>query len=139
MAAEPQPETTLNPEDGSLPYAYFNPETEGKLTWVCNKDSEGKITSVFCFDHGTHKDRQVRYLATEEEAQYMRDELIKAGWDKFVPPEITFNYPGEKEGKKLNRKQKRYLKKKLKRAQSRNPFRGSDLEVAATSVDGDTE
>jgi hypothetical protein len=115
-------ENMLNKEDDSLPYAYFNPETEGKLTWMCGPDSEGKLTSVFCFDHGTHKDKIPSYIPDIEKAKYMRNELIKAGWKKVIPPEITFTFPGEKEPRKMNRKEKRFLNKKVKNLNKKNPF-----------------
>ena len=115
-------ESILNREDDSLPYAYFNPENEGKLTWICNYDAEGKITSVFCYDFGTHKDRKIEYLPDMEKARYFREELIKNGWQKLVPPEVTFTFPGEKEPRKMNRKEKRFLQKQVKKMNKKNPF-----------------
>jgi hypothetical protein len=115
-------ECLLNREDDSLPYAYFNPETEGKLTWMCGEDAEGKITSVFCYDRGSSKDKQCQYLHSIEEARIIRTELIKSGWKKVVPPEITVTYPGQKDPQPLTRKQKRSLKRKVQQLNRRNPF-----------------
>jgi hypothetical protein len=115
-------ENIMNKEDGSLPYAFFNPETEGKLTWMCGYDAEQKITSVFCFDHGTHKDKVPNYVESIEKAEFMRQEIINSGWKKLTPPDITFTFPGEKEPRKMNRKERRYLDKKVKNMNKKNPF-----------------
>jgi len=116
-------QSLFNPEDGSLPFGYFDPKTEGKLFWICNYDAENNITSIVCYDHGTHQDKKIDYLNSIEDAEKMRDAIIKEGWDKLVPPKVTFNYPGEKEGKPLNRKQRRYLERKIKIMDKNNPYR----------------
>ena len=115
-------ESILNREDDSLPYAYFHPETDGKLTWICGPDSEGNITSVFCMDNGSTKDKKSEYIKNMDNAKFIRQELIKAGWKKLEAPEITFTFPGEKKSRKLNRKEKRFLKKKIKMMETTNPF-----------------
>jgi len=115
-------ESIMNKEDDSLPYAYFNPETEGKLSWVCGYDAEGNITSVFCFDYGTHKDKKTSYISDIEKVRYVREELIKNGWKKLAPPEVTFTFPGEKEPRTMTRKEKRFLQKKMKKMNKNNPF-----------------
>ena len=115
-------ESVMNKEDDTLPYAYFNPETEGKLTWICGEDAERKITSVFCFDHGTHKDKQTSYVPDMEKVRYIREELIKNGWRKLDPPEVTLTFPGEKEPRTMTRKEKRFLQKKIKNMNKKNPF-----------------
>ncbi len=116
-------EPILNKEDDSLPYGYLHPEHDGKLTWVCGEDQEGKITSIFCMDLGGYKDKKCEYLQDIEAARYIRHELIEAGWIKLKPPEITFTFPGDKEPRtSLNRKQKRYLQRKMKKMQKNNPF-----------------
>ncbi len=109
-------ESVLNPESGEIPYGFYSPESDGKVMWICNYDSQGKLTSVF--SHGN--DKRSKYLESAEEAKEIKDELIKAGWKKLIPPKITFTYPGKKEGSALNRKQKRYLRKQLKKFKS--PF-----------------
>lgn len=119
---EIQGECMVNKPDDTLPYSYFEPSQEGKLTWVCGEDADGKITSVFVYDFSTHKDRKIAYLKDIEEARFCRDELVKAGWQKLKTPEVTFTFPGEKEQKTLNRKQKRYLQRKVKKLQNQNPF-----------------
>ncbi len=124
-------ECLFNREEDKLPFALFSPETEGKLTWMCGQDAEGKITSVFCWDN---TDKRCQYLEDSEEsdangnskgidkAKFMRDSLIETGWKKLKPPEITFSYPGSNEKKPLTRRQKRALKRKLERMNKRNPF-----------------
>lgn len=123
MAKVIRGETDLNKDDNKLPFAYYNPQLEGKLTWVCGEDMDDKITSVFCFDYGTHKDKKPSYLKDLEQAKYLRDELVKEGWKKIKNPEITFSMPGQKDGKPLNRKQKRFLQKKIKKMSKANPFK----------------
>jgi len=113
-------ESILNREDGNLPFGYFHPQTEGKLVWICNYDAEGKITSIFSYqDQG----KQCKYLESKEEAEYIRDELVKNGWKKLKPPKVELTYPGQKEGTSLSRKQKRYLKRRIKKLQKQNPFK----------------
>lgn len=114
----------FNAEDGSLPFGYFDPKTEGKLYWICNRDAEGKITSVVCYDYGNgQQDREIKYAESMDEARAMRDSVIQAGWVKLVPPKVTFTYPGQKEGQPLNRRQRRYLQKKIKRMDKKdNPY-----------------
>ena len=77
---------------------------------------------MFCFDHGTHKDKFPNYITDIEKAQFIRQELINNGWKKLIPPEVTFTFPGEKEARIMNRKEKRYLKKKMKSMNKQNPF-----------------
>nr|QBK86573.1 MAG: hypothetical protein LCMAC102_03680 [Marseillevirus LCMAC102] len=116
-------ESLLNREDDSLPYAYFSPESEGKVTWVCGPDAEGHITSVFC---GLDGDRQCKYINTEE-AQYIRDELVKDRWQKLKPPTVTFSHPNN--SKPSARKEKRFLQKEFKKLNRSNPLRQSTRGV----------
>ncbi len=110
--------SVLNPEDGSIPFGYFCPESDGKVLWICNYDTQGKITSVFSHNN----DRRCQYLDTPEDAKKIRDALVDAGWQKLIPPKVTFTYPGQKEGTTLTRKQKRYLKKQYNKLNKKNPF-----------------
>lgn len=115
-------ENTLNKEDGTLPFGYYNPETDGKLVWMCGEDADGKITSVWIYDYGTHKDKKATYLDSIEKAIEVKQELINAGWSKVDAPEMTFTYPGESEPRPLNRKAKRVIQKQAKQLQKNNPF-----------------
>lgn len=117
-------ESLLNRDGDQLPYAYFHPESEGKLTWFCGEDAEGKITSVFCYDYGTHKDKKCQYLPSIEEAKKVRDTLTggNPAWQKLKAPEVTFSFPGEKDPRPLTRKEKRYLKKKVSNMKKQNPL-----------------
>lgn len=123
----PQIRSILNQTDGSLPFGYFEPTQDGKLTWNCGLDPEGRIISVFCFDFGTHKDKKVSELSSLKDAVFARDELIKAGWMKLKPPEITVSYDDGTE-KPLNRQQKRYLSKQLDKLSKNNPFENKDTQ-----------
>lgn len=122
MSAEVEAENILNREDDSLPYAYFHPETDGKLTWVCGEDAEGKITSVFCMDLGVRKDKRPQYIGSIEDARKIREELVKAGWKKLKPPKVTFTFPNEKNERELSRKERRFLQRKLRKMNQQNPF-----------------
>ena len=118
-------ESALNKGNNELPYGYHNPETEGKLVWICGRDAEGRITSVFQYDFGTHKDKKCDYLDSIEKAKEIRKELIDAGWKPVDPPKITFSFSDDGEKKDLNRKQLRALKKRVKQLEKRNPFRNA--------------
>lgn len=121
----PQITSILNKNDGTLPFGYFEPTQDGKLTWNCGYDPQGRIISVFCFDFGTHKDKNVTELKSMKDAIFARDELIKAGWMKLKPPEITVSYEDGTE-KPLNRQQKRYLAKQIEKMNKNNPFEKSE-------------
>ncbi len=118
-------ESILNREGDILPFGYHNPETDGKLIWMCNEDAEGKITGVFSFDKGTNRENVCTYMKDLDEAKMIRDELVKNGWKKLEAPKISFSYSGS--DKPLNRKQKRYLKRKINQVDKRtNPFKNTD-------------
>ena len=114
-------ESILNRKDNQLPFGYYSPEADGKLTWNCGLDQNNKIVSVFCYTEAGFKDKKVAILPSMTEALYARDELIKSGWLKLTPPEITMKYP-DGSSKPLSRKQKRYLKKKLNNMAKHDPF-----------------
>jgi hypothetical protein len=124
LAANTKADIKLNAEDGSLPFAYYEPKTEGKIFWMCNRDQEDRITSVFYFNNGEEHDMKPSYLETMKDAEFHRDELIKAGWLKMKSPKVTFSYAGDESGedKPMNRKQRRYMQKQMKEAQKKNPF-----------------
>jgi len=111
----------LNPDDGKLPFGYYSPEMDGKVTWNCGTDQNGDIISVFCYDDRGNKDKKIAKLKNMEDAIYAKNELINAGWLKIKPPEITISHEdGSK--KALTRKQKRHLKKNLEKMDKNNPF-----------------
>lgn len=108
-------------QDNNLPFAYFNPESEGKVTWNCNYDQDGKITSVFMFTGEGTPDRRISYLNSIEEARQTRDTLIQHGWQETKMPTIKFKSPeGDRD---LNRKERRMLERALERKNKKeNPF-----------------
>lgn len=107
-------ENTLNTGE-DLPFGYYNPDTEGKLTWVCGYGPKGDIVSVFAFDHGNRTEKQVKLLKDVQEARFFRDELIKNGWKKLIPPKINFTTTKDDGTKsEMNRAQKRALGRKMK-------------------------
>ena len=99
----------------TLPFAYHNPHIDSKLIWICNRDEEGRITSVFIYNDGDITEKQIKYLKDEKEAIYMRQVLIDNNWGKIVLPEMTFTIEGQ--DKPMNRKQLRNLTKYLKHNQ----------------------
>ena len=124
----------LNKKDGTLPFGYFHPDSDGKLTWNCGLCQKGKrVISVFCYDYGDRKDKQITDLGhiknpeTMKKAVNTRDELIKSHWQPLKPPEITVKYADGSE-KPLSRKQKRCLNKKIQKLSKQNPLDDSDEE-----------
>jgi hypothetical protein len=111
----------LNPDDGKLPFGYYAPEMDGKVTWNCGTDQNGDIISVFCHDDQGNKDKKISKLKNMDDANYAKNELIKAGWLKIKPPEITVTY-GDGSKKPASRKQKRSIKKNLQKMDKVNPF-----------------
>lgn len=123
MAEQVTIECVLNRKDGSLPFAYQNPKTGGKLLWKCGYDQEGRITSVFYVDDPSVNKREVQYLENVDKAREFRDALINDGWKEVIPPETKVTYKDASgDVKELNREQRRALKKKVKKIQKENPF-----------------
>lgn len=80
-------ENTLNRNGDILPFGYYDPKLEGKLVWICNYGIEGEeIVSVFSMKE---EGRDIKYLNSIEEAKYMREELIKNGWQPLKLPEVN--------------------------------------------------
>jgi len=124
-------ETIFNTEDDTLPYGYFKArggnfpaEMVGKLVWMCNYDAEERITSVFLFAGGPKKEKKVDILPDMDAARMMRQNLVDDGWEKLKDPKITFSYAGDEktEKDKLNRRDRRFLQKKLRKMNKRNPY-----------------
>lgn len=102
-----------------LPFAYFNPTSEGKVTWNCNYDQDGKVTSVFMYSGEGKPERQVTYL-TLEQARETRNTLVEHGWKETQLPKINFKTPDgdrdltKKERKLMDRAIARKIKKERK-------------------------
>jgi hypothetical protein len=107
-----QVEQVLNRSTGELPFAYYCPQMEGKLIWICGLNENQQIESVFRCDNNGNDERIVKVLKDIEEANYMKNELIKDGWKVYVPPKIELTMP---DGKKMNREQKRRIAKHIKK------------------------
>lgn len=120
-------ESILNREDDQLPFGYYNPQSDGKLTWNCGYDAQNKICAVFCYSGDGGQDKKASYLENEAQAKYMRDELINNGWKKLDPPKIVIKYDDGSE-KPLSRKQKRYLAKTVNNMQKKNPFKEGEKD-----------
>ena len=130
-------DVSFNGENGALPFGFYNPKTEGKVYWVCNKDANGKITSVFGFKDKDSKDRRTSYLKDMDEAQKIRQTLIADGWKPMVPPKIAFKHPETDEEKILSRKEKRKLQRYITREMRKNPLLPLASEAGSAGKDHD--
>lgn len=109
-------EQPFNKPSGEMPYALYNPETEGKLWWFCSTDEEGKILSMYLFEHEPgNREKDCHFLSGVEEAKYYRQGLLDAGWLIPKMPEIVFKYADEKKPSTPNRKERRRLEKQNKK------------------------
>ena len=108
---------TFNQGD-SMPFALFNPESEGTVSWMCGEDIDGKIISTFEF-HDEKDNEKRTQIITKEEALEAKRVLIENGWRPLPPPKFKFKYPDGTSKEKLNRKEKRqltsYITKKAKK------------------------
>ena len=105
-------ESMLNREGNILPYAFFNPASEGKVTWACGEDHNSNITSIFKYANPqTDKEEKNCEYITLEKAKEMREVLIQNGWLKSKAPGVVLKHPDT--GKPLNRSQRRKLAKHL--------------------------
>jgi len=105
-------ESILNREGNLLPFAYYNPASEGKVTWACGEDQNGRITSVFKFEDSSSDQVQKNCeYVTHEKALEMRNVLIENGWRKSRAPGVTMKHPDT--GKPLNRKERRQVARHL--------------------------
>ena len=80
-----------------FPWGYAHP-TEKGLKWVCSRDEDNNIISVFIYRHQNGSmEKQPQNLSSDvAKATYIRDELIKDGWYKIVKPKIEFVEEGKK-------------------------------------------
>lgn len=79
----------FNSPDGELPYIIVEPTSEGKIVWVCGKDEEERVTSVYVYQ-GKTRERQIAYLPNIEEAKRTRDILLQNGWFYGKAPTLEF-------------------------------------------------
>ena len=99
-------------KDDEMPWRLVCPRNE-KLLWVCGKDEQGRIVSVFQFQGNKDElaDNRACYLPTEEKAKEIRQHLLDDGWVKTGLPKMRIKYPGmepiEIGQVQLNRRQKR--------------------------------
>lgn len=84
----------LNSKEDDVPFGYVNPKfTEGTMYWMCGKDEDEKITSVF--GTSTSKEKAITYLTTVQEAVRFKNELVRDGWQP-IKPKIEFSFKKEK-------------------------------------------
>lgn len=116
----------MNRPDGSLPFALYSPESDGKVQWLCDYDKDKQITSVFTYQDGHDKDRRVFHLPNMKTAEDTRDQLLAANWKPLKTPTVSYSYSdgkgNESDSTTMNRAQRRYLAKQSRRAQKHNPF-----------------
>jgi hypothetical protein len=102
------------------PFAYYAPQSNGKVTWHCGYDTKDQLISVFCFKEAGNEDRRPSVLKGISQALEARKVLIEEGWLPLDAPQITTKTDGV--DKPLNRKQKRNVAKKLKKEMKNNPL-----------------
>jgi hypothetical protein len=116
---------TINVGD-KPPFGLMNPESDGKVTWICNYLTTGKIFGVYTVNAFGPKEEREHLQGKEltlEEAVKERDVLVSEGWQK-LKLDLTIRDP--KTGakipftKKLGEKIAKSIEKKDKRD---NPFR----------------
>lgn len=116
-------EFALNEDENKPPFGLFHPGLEGKLTWICGEDAEGRLTSVFCNDLEGKRETKCDYVSLEN-AMFIKQELEADGWKKLVAPRVTFTDSNNQEIS-LNRSQRRHLKRKVEKInRKQNPFNG---------------
>ena len=115
----------FNNESGDLPFGYFEPTSEGKIYWICGRDRDQKITSIFSYDGPDGKEKEMRYLVDLDEAKKFRDELILNNWLPIKTPEMKMYHNGQEI--KLNRKQKKKLAKKVVQIIKDDPVMNNDI------------
>lgn len=84
---------TVDSDD--LPFTLFSPASNGKVTWKCGYDEDGKIISVFQYndiDTGD-KDRNITVLPSLTVAREVRRELVKGDWLPLKEHRTTFTTP----------------------------------------------
>lgn len=71
----------------TLPLIYVD-QFDKNVFWLCDRDEEGRITSVFC----GYGEKECFYIDSLEGVKEQRDKLIENGWVKGKKPTITFNF-----------------------------------------------
>lgn len=128
-------ENTLNASEIDLPFGLYNPETSGKLTWICGYGKTRDIVSVYCMElEGGQKEKQVSILENLAQAIHVRDTLKAHGWRILIPPKIEFKVTN-KDGQRVdpNRKQRRYIERKAKQFSKQQAAMGDDGGLGAKS------
>ena len=130
-------EISINKGD-ELPFGLYSPESDAKLEWHCALDAESKITSVYVYTNPDNtKEKLSSYLGSMQEAIDTRNQLMDHGWAKIDPPKLNFKF-GDKTVSSLNRKQKRYISRRLKREMKKNPFAEKKEEDAKKDISENT-
>lgn len=106
--------------EGELPFCYQDP-LNMYVYWICDRDSDGKLVSIFTNDEG-ERDSYHAYM-TEDEALMQRKLLRKEHWQPMSKPQITIQneremfdaslVPGERTPKKGEPTVRQRLRKKL--------------------------
>jgi len=113
-------------EGDNLPFSYFDPNSGGTVRWVCGYDQDNKITSVFHYEgegeEAGVRDKVCNYI-TMDQALGIRNTLINQGWKESGKPTVEYTLPSGEKTDKLNRQQRRRLKKYLDKQAKKNPFK----------------
>ena len=105
-------ESVLNRAGDLLPYALYNPDSDGRVTWACGEDQKGNVTSVFKYENTAEDTSETNCeYVSQEKALEIRDTLYEHGWRKSKAPGVTMKHPDT--GKPLTRAERRKVAKHL--------------------------
>ena len=105
-------ESVLNRVGDLLPYALYNPASEGQVTWACGEDQKGNVPSVFKYENAAEDRAETNCeYVSKEKALEIRDTLYAHGWRKSKAPGVTMKHPDT--GKPLTRSERRKVAKHL--------------------------
>lgn len=78
-----------NNPDGSLPFSLYSREHQDRLLWICDRDKDNAIVSIFQYTNiGGEKEYKTEELKNMDAARFFRDELLKSGWIPRFHPKI---------------------------------------------------
>lgn len=100
-------ESTLNKNMDEFPIGLYCPESGAKVYWLCDKDADGKIIGTFKSEIEGDTGKQSTFYGSREEAFFVRDTLLNAGWKPLKRPEVTVYDPNTGKDRAMSRKEKR--------------------------------
>lgn len=110
---KPLNEPSSNASGGfEFPLTYTDPFATEKIYWICDRDADGKLTSVFF--NASKRERQSSFYEMENVIE--QEKMLKeVGWVKCKQPEINIKVEGDKVPRKLRRRLAREEERKNKK------------------------